>query len=84
MHGGGERSSRRPPIIASVGASGAGSSGASPSHTVPDVPQDIMYYEGGLQVPYRVPTNPVRPDLFGSLAGVPPDTVSLFMSFFSN
>ena len=70
------------PIIAGMGAPGAGSSGASSSYTVPNVPQDIMYYEGGLQVPYRVPTNPVRPDLFGSLSGVPPETVSLFMSFF--
>ena len=37
-----------------------------------------MYFEGVRQVPYRIPTVPLDADLFGPLAGVPPETVSLF------
>ena len=61
------------------GASGAGPSGASSSYTVPEVPRDIMYYDGIRQMPYRIPGVPVEADLFGSLVGVPPDTVSFYI-----
>ena len=55
---------------------GAGSSGASPSFSVPDLPQDIIYYDGVRPVTYRVPTVSLEAAMFGPLAGVPPETVS--------
>jgi len=65
-----------PPMTAGTGASGAGPSGAPPSFSVPDLPQDIIYYEGIRPVMYRVPTVPLEAVTFGPLAGVPPETVS--------
>ena len=75
----GDSSPPPPPVVANVGASGVGPSSASSAYTVPDVPQDILYYDGIDQVPYRIPDVPVRADRFGSLAGVPPDTVNLYI-----
>ena len=65
------------PVVVGVGTSGAGPSSASSSYTVPEVPKDIMYYDGIRQVPYRILDVSVGADLLGSLAGVPPDTVNL-------
>ena len=72
----GDSSQPPPPVVVRVGTSGAGPSSASSSYTVPEVPSDIMYYDGIRQVPYRIPDVPVGADLLGSVVGVPPDTVS--------
>ena len=70
-----------PPVVASVGASGVGPSGASTSYTVPEVPRDIFYYDQIRQVPYRILDVSVGVDMFGSLAGVSLDEVK-FGAFF--
>ena len=64
-----------PPVVAGVGTSGVGPSGASTSYTVPEVPRDIVYYDRARLMHYRIPDVPVEADQLRSLAGVSPDEV---------
>ena len=64
-----------PLVVAGVGTSGAGPSGASTSYIIPEVPRDIVYYDKARLMHYRIPDVPVEADRLGSLAGVSPDEV---------